>query len=176
MGWKLTHSVYFQGHPGQGGPRGRPGSDGCNGTVGDTGYAGPVGPDGFLGPPVSMRTAAAPESGWQKWEMEGPADGFLGKVSAGNSGVGAVDSSRGAGGAGTWEVAAPIPGQGRDAAHLPPRLPCGPEPAVPEPDNCLPVIVPTSGGKALSSVGTLPSCGSLSPSAPPRIAGHRSEK
>lgn len=49
--------VYFQGHPGQGGPRGPPGYDGCNGTMGDSGYAGPPGPGGFLGPRVSTSSA-----------------------------------------------------------------------------------------------------------------------
>lgn len=58
--------VYFQGHPGQGGPRGPPGYDGCNGTMGDSGYAGPPGPGGFLGPRVSTSsTQPAPLVGFK---------------------------------------------------------------------------------------------------------------
>ena len=71
LGAQAQWLVYFQGHPGQGGPRGPPGYDGCNGPMGDTGSAGPQGPGGFLGPPVSTGSAhPAPLVGFRVWVVE----------------------------------------------------------------------------------------------------------
>lgn len=42
-------SLFLQGHPGQGGPRGKPGADGCNGTKGEPGLDGLPGKPGSAG-------------------------------------------------------------------------------------------------------------------------------
>lgn len=42
-------SLFLQGHPGQGGPRGKPGADGCNGTHGEPGLEGIPGRKGRPG-------------------------------------------------------------------------------------------------------------------------------